>query len=294
MSPIDQFIIAIEASGMTPPDAINADGKIHRWNGTNKRGNTRNSWYCFHGDGRPAGSIGNWETGEQSNWCANSDKDQTEAERHAVRERIADTQRQRDAERYRLHAEAASQALATWTAAAPAGAHEYLIRKAIKPHGTRTNGHSLFVPMRDTAGTLHSLQTIAPDGGKRFMPGGRVKGCYYAIGKPAGSVAVCEGFATGASIHESTGGAVAVAFNAGNLSAAALALRTKYPDLTITIAADEDWQTPGNPGLTAAKQAAVAVGGKLAVPDFTGLVRGIKDSDFNDMARLIREQGAAA
>ena len=105
---------------------------------------------------------------------------------------------------------------------------------------------------------------------------------------------MCEGFATGASIHEATGGAVAVAFNAGNLSAVALALRVKYPGLTITIAADDDWHTSGNPGLTAAKQAAVDVGGKLAVPDFTGLVRGAKDTDFNDMARLIREQGAAS
>ena len=314
MSTEAQFQSAIAATGMTPPDAIHADGCIHRWNGTDKRGNTRNSWYCLHGDGTPAGIFGDWATGLQSNWCAKSDHDQTEAERHAMRDRIKAAQRQRDAERDRLHADAASRALAIWTAAAPAGAHDclngnsiemqnkgeqagahdYLRRKSIKPHGTRTDGHSLFVPMRDTAGLLHSLQTIAPDGGKRFMPGGKVKGCYHAIGKPAGSVTVCEGFATGASIHEATGGAVAVAFNAGNLSAVALALRVKYPGLTITIAADDDWHTSGNPGLTAAKQAAVDVGGKLAVPDFTGLVRGAKDTDFNDMARLIREQGAAS
>ena len=36
---------------------------------------------------------------------------------------------------------------------------------------------------------------------------------------------ICEGFATGASIHEATGHAVAVAFNAGNLQAVAVALR---------------------------------------------------------------------
>ena len=58
-------------------------------------------------------------------------------------------------------------------------------------------------------------------------------------------VIVCEGYATGASIHEATGQAVAVAFNAGNLQAVAVALRAKYPCLTITIASDDDWKTAG-------------------------------------------------
>ncbi len=75
--------------------------------------------------------------------------------------------------------------------------------------------------MRDTDGKTWSMQTIAPDGAKRFTPGGRVRGCYYSIGKPAGVLVVAEGFATGASIHEATGCAVAVAFNAGNLKAVA-------------------------------------------------------------------------
>nr|MBP6718150.1 toprim domain-containing protein [Rhodoferax sp.] len=77
-----------------------------------------------------------------------------------------------------------------------------------------------------------------------------------------------EGYATGASIHECTGHAVAVAFNAGNLEAVAVALRTKYPALKIIIAADDDHQTPGNPGITKAKAAAQTTGATLAVPVF--------------------------
>ena len=289
-----QFQTAIAATGMTPPDAINADGQIHRWNGTDKRGNTRNSWYSLHLDGTPAGSFGDWATGLQSNWCAKSDGDQTEAERHAMRERVKVAQRQRDAERDRIQAEAAARALAIWTAAAPAIEHDYLTRKGIKPHGIRTDGHYLLIPRRDAAGKLWSLQTIAPNGDKRFMPGGRVTGTYVSIDQPAGTVIVCEGFATGATINESTGCAVAVAFSAGNLMAVALALRDKYPDMSITVAADDDWQTVGNPGLTAARAAASAIGAKLAVPNFDGLVRGIKDTDFNDMARLTRAKETAA
>jgi putative DNA primase/helicase len=94
--------------------------------------------------------------------------------------------------------------------------------------------------MRDMAGILHSLQTITPAGDKRFLFGGMVKGCYHSIGKPAGLLIVCEGYATGASIHECTGHAVAVAFNAGNLEPVAVALRAKYLALKIIIAADDD------------------------------------------------------
>jgi putative DNA primase/helicase len=101
-----------------------------------------------------------------------------------------------------------------------------------------------------------------------FMSGGRIKGCFFGIGKPKGALIVCEGFATGASIHECTGHAVAVAFNAGNLEAVAVALRIKYPELKIIIAADDDHQTPGNPGLTKATAAVKAACASLAIPVF--------------------------
>ena len=47
-----------------------------------------------------------------------------------------------------------------------------------------------------------------------------------------------------------------------------MALRTKYPALKIIIAADDDHQTPGNPGITKAKAAAQTTGATLAVPVF--------------------------
>ena len=139
--------------------------------------------------------------------------------------------------------------------------------------------------MRDTAGKLHSLQAITPDGEKRFHPGGRVKGCYHAIGRPAGRIIVCEGYATGASLYEATGDAVAVAFNAGNLEAVALALHAKHPGLQIIMAADDDHLTDGNPGLGKATAVARAVGGAVAAPSFPAGRRD-KDTDFNDLAAL--------
>lgn len=215
------------------------------------------------------------------------ERELTPAERQAFLRRMDALRRQHDAEQRQRQADTAAAAAIRWAAAEPAVDHPYLSDKGVKAHGLRIEAvHTLLIPMGDTEGRMHSLQSIAPDGSKRFMPGGRVKGCYCAIGKPSGRLVICEGYATGATIHEDTGHAVAVAFNSGNLLPVARALRSKYPCITLVIAADDDWKTEGNPGLTAATEAARAVGGLLAVPDFTSLPRDQKDTDFNDLHRL--------
>lgn len=71
-----------------------------------------------------------------------------------------------------------------------------------------------------------------------------------------------------------TGCAVAVAFNCGNLLAVARALRAKFPAVRLVLCADDDIRTPGNPGLTRAREAARAVGGFVAVPRFEGVRHG--------------------
>ena len=48
----------------------------------------------------------------------------------------------------------------------------------------------------------------------------------------------------------------------------AAAIRSKFPGMKIMVAADDDRDTEGNPGITAATAAVQAVGGLLAVPDF--------------------------
>lgn len=131
---------------------------------------------------------------------------------------------------------------------------------------------------------MHSLQTIDAAGDKRYR--GRKKGCYYAMGRPQdGVLVVGEGYATCASIHEATGHAVACAFDSGNLLPVARALRHKYPQQLLVLAADDDWRTEGNPGLSAAHQAALAVGGFVVKPQFPAH-RPPKATDFNDLAAL--------
>lgn len=211
------------------------------------------------------------------------------SERKVFARRMDALRQQHQLEQRQRQADAATAAVLRWAAAEPADdTHPYLRAKGVCAHGLRIDagGRTLLIPMRDAGGRMHSLQSIAPDGTKRFMPSGRVKGCYHAIGKPAGRLVICEGYATGATIHQDTGHAVAVAFNSGNLLPVAKALRSKFPCIDLVLAADDDWKTDGNPGLSAATEAARAVGGLLAVPTFNGLPRGDRDTDFNDLHRL--------
>ena len=138
--------------------------------------------------------------------------------------------------------------------------------------------------MCNTDGEIQSIQTIAPDGRKLFHKGGTVKGFYYSIGKPTDNIVIAEGYATGATIHEATGYGVVVAFNAGNISSVAQAVRGKYPDADIIIAGDNDQHTDGNPGVTKATEAAEDINALLAIPQFKDT--STNPTDYNDLARL--------
>jgi len=283
MDYMQQFHDAVRATGIEAPEDILADGGLHRFSSNGKRGDNA-GWYILHDDGIPAGSFGCWRTDISETWRADLGRKFTQEETREHQRKLESMQQQREAENVARQKDAAIRAGDLWKDAQPEiGDHVYLRNKEVKAHGIRTNGLELIIPMRDTSGAIHSTQTISPKGEKRFFPGGRIQGCYYAIGKPDGELCIAEGYSTAASIHEATGKAVAVAFNAGNLEPVAKALRSKYPDLKLILCADDDYQTEGNTGISKATSAAKVVDGLLAVPDF-GDDRPDGATDFNDMA----------
>jgi putative DNA primase/helicase len=286
-NPEQEFQSAMATAGLTPPDHITADGKIHRFS-TNGKPRDGSGWYMLHLDGIPAGAFGCWREGFTQNWCAKSDNAMTESERLAHRERTKAMQVQRETEKAQCHQSTAFEATQRWQDAIACTEHPYLSRKGVKSYGLKVEADGvLIVPMRDAAGTLWNVERIqgADFKDKKGLSGGRRTGLYHSIGKPDGVLIVCEGYATGASIHEATAHAVAVAFNAGNLEAVATELHSKYPTLKIILASDDDHQTAGNPGTTKATAAAQAVGGLLAVPVFPA-ERPVKATDFNDLHQM--------
>lgn len=132
---------------------------------------------------------------------------------------------------------------------------------------------SLVVPMRDASGHLWSLQSINGQGTKLFPLYGRKQGCFHVLGEPAGAatLAIAEGYATAASVHEATGWPVAVAFDAGNLLPVGRALRERYPQARLVFAGDDDPIRPGNPGRTKAEAAAAALGAVAVFPSLPEL-----------------------
>lgn len=260
-----------------------ADGSIHRFHVPGDRKGSYNGWYVLFADGVGSAAFGTWKTGETHYWCYAG---QTRAVDMAqLRQRIEQAQRQRDAEQAERQQKAAGYARWRWNNARRADpAHPYLLAKRVHSYGLRQHRDELLVPLY-LGGVLVNLQRIGADGGKRFLRGGRITGCYSTLGSiaPGRRLYLVEGWATGASLHESTGSPVACAMNAGNLKPVALALRSKYGDLVeLVIAGDDDRQTPGNPGRTAAISAALAAGALVTFPDWPADAPPSL-TDFNDL-----------
>jgi putative DNA primase/helicase len=208
------------------------------------------------------------------------------AEREAERERARAARARAEREE---HLRAAGRALRIWDAAKPADpGHGYLRRKRVEPHGARQWNGLLLVPVVDFERALWSLQFIEADGSKRLLKGGRKAGNHIPVQEPDAPerLLICEGWATGCTLAESDAAAlVLAAVDAGNLQAVAVGARRRWPNLPMVICGDAD---PA--GTEAANRAARAAGALVAFPEFPP---GTTGTDFNDLAAVLAERGAA-
>lgn len=213
--------------------------------------------------------------------------------REAMKARQAENLKRMKAMREDEARRAAREAARVWAAYVPTGESDYLVRKGVGAHGVRfdPNGYgTMVVPMTDVRGTVHGLQIIRGKNRgtkleKQYFPAGLAKqGHYHLIGGlPSWICLVAEGYATAATLHEATGLPVAVAFDAGNLVHVAGVLHKHYKRAKLLVCADDDYLTDGNPGVTAAQNAAVAVSGSHLAPVFAADRAGKKITDFNDL-----------
>ncbi len=280
--PVADFTAAMGTAGLTIPGNITANGKIQRFSLNGK--NDKAGWYVLTLESDFAyGAYGDWRSGETYKWCSESESKLTPdqvAKRKASEEALKKQQEDN-------HHAAAMECRKVWEGAKPAPSDfPYLVKKGIPAHDVRIHDGYLIIPMRDNMGDIHSLQRIWPDGFKAHWPGGDPKGHYYTIpGKPR-EFYLCEGYATGASIHEATGGTVVIAFNAGNLMAVAANIKKKYPTAAVTVCADNDQWKPevGNTGMDKAHAVGKKYGWKVVNPEFTKTET--RPTDFNDLAAL--------
>ena len=302
------------------------------------RGREKRGWYMLHempldnGDTLVVGSYGIWEGNDNGATKVTlprvDGRDRMTPEQvEALKARMAADKKAAAAELARQHERAALRATAGWgRCSREGGSSAYLVAKGLPPgklYGARLSpSGSLVVPIQDAKGRIWGLQAIRPPAAqgqrraelaKEYWPKGLAKqGHWHLIGLvPRGGVLLlCEGFATGASLHEATGLPVAIAFDAGNLLPVAKALASHYKGARILVCADDDWlqrcrecgtytpvdDTPHcahcgkphgktNAGVSSAQAAALAVGGGWVRPLFPTQRPSDRkgDTDFNDL-----------
>ena len=254
------------------PETIIGDGHLHR---VKDESGKLNGAYVLHLDGRAAGYFEDFKQGIKERWKMAGDfRPPTAEERRTF---AIDRQRQqaeRETAEKTRHDEAIKKAAYIWSRSTPAINHHYLIKKRIKPHTARFYRGSLVIPLYDENGVMVSLQFIGVDGSKRMMKGGKAQGSSSPIGDSLENliILICEGYATGASLHEATGHLTLVSFSAGNLKAIARQARKHYPESEIIICGDNDLSGVGQ---KAAIEAALVCGGKYKLPALPG--------DWNDI-----------
>jgi len=275
------FRNAIHNAGLGHPDVI-ADGTLHRFRSTQDKPGCQSGWYVCFGD---AGAFGDWKTGLKETWNRSRSKPPSKAEWNKINRAITRQRQQRSLETQERHQDAAAHVQELWTQGAIPMWHPYLKAKRVLPLGIRQRNKVLLVPLSDTESNLWNLQIIYPDGAKRFLKGARKKGLFCQIGEVSDHLYICEGYATGATLHMyyDKNAAVFVAFDAGNLKPVAESLLLKYPDCKIIIAADNDCWGRRNIGLEKGRAAAAAVGGELIYPVFEDVDTSARPSDFNDL-----------
>lgn len=275
--------------------------RLHRFPTSGKRGD--DAGWCKLFEDLRGGVFGDFRSGLSGTWQAERDKF-TPAEREAFRRRVEVEKREREAEQIQKHADAARKALSVWQAAHAVGPdHPYLVRKRVAPvetlreieakrlpvligyapqaKGETLTGRVLVAPVK-IGDKVSSVEFIDEAGRKSALAGGAKAGGHWAAQRLTDEVPrllIGEGVATVLSAREATGNPAVAALSCGNLEAVVRAMRERYAEAALVILADI-----GN-GQKDAEEAARAVGGLLAVPDF-GDNRPDGAKDFNDLSAL--------
>jgi len=113
-----QIMEAMASAGIESPSHISIDGEIHRFKTTGK---DRSGWYVFYPEGLIAGAFGDWKEGVELNFCADSGREFTAAEREESRRKIAQAKIIRDKEKKERNENAAEQARQIWDRSQKAG-----------------------------------------------------------------------------------------------------------------------------------------------------------------------------
>jgi len=304
--PTLELLAAMAEVGLHPKQIIwdaTTKSKPRRFPGIGqKRGD--NGWYKAFVDQRNA-IFGDWRTKQMWKWPQDDPRWQEKVKHLEPLSAEEVRRKQEEAERQNVKdTKKATKIIRNlWDRAKDCANHPYLEAKGIRDVSLlrsiidpKTEQEMLLIPMRNADGEIWNIQRIWPNGKRQQMwqPGGSA-GLYHTIGAQSymksKTLYVCEGWATGWTIHLASDCAVIVAFFDGGLETVGRIIAEKYPEARLVFAADNDrWKLVNrggqmvNPGVYAAKRAAQALNAEYAIPDFSDL--STKPTDYDDLRRL--------
>ena len=289
--PIAAFRDALASAGVLLAAGVQIvpDGKLHRVRAHDDKPGQRTAWYRMHLDNPIAGAGGDWRKGISARWCSKRESSLTAKERQELAARILRERAEAQAEQERRHKEAATRALRVWNDSAPAAArHPYLDRKGITPGIARQRGGALVLPVQDFAGTLHGLQFIAEDGGKKFLSGMAKQGHFIPSGgtpSPDRPLWIAEGHATACTLSALQPGVVVIAAcDAGNLLSVATEARKRWSGIDLVVCPDFDAI-----GRQKGQEAAEKARARIVKPDRLPSDLPAWVSDWNDWQQFRRQ-----
>ena len=146
---LDAIRAALLNAGIEPAnmDALlshmaDADGQVIRA-GTASKPSSKNLWLiAYHDQGLPFVVVaGDWATGADLKWIAQTGDTMTDAERRELKRRLADAKQAREIEQASQWEQAAARAARVWHDSVPANpSHPYLLRKGVQAHSARQRG----------------------------------------------------------------------------------------------------------------------------------------------------------
>lgn len=284
---VSKFITTMVNSGIVPKSTsqIRAVDRFARIASQDDRGGKRSISYWLKTEYDFAyGYAKDFKTGLEIRFnSATSNPDMTKADMARIKAILKARKADEDIRIAERWAKIADRAAVKWEMSAPSGTTPYLEAKGLPLLSARIyGGRNLFIPLyeprKDGQLDLVSWQIIEADGTKKFPFGGKKTGCWHVVGSinPTKPIIICEGWATGASIHLATGCGVVVAFDAGNLLPVAKVIRSIYKATPIIIAADNDESGTGQKAAAKVQKSVTNV--SVVMPNEIG-------HDFNDLEK---------
>lgn len=296
--PVTEFAQELEQAGLIIKGLPVMDGAMHRVPTKADKKGVKSGVYKAFLDGRPAGWYRDYRSGDTDvkRWVfSGGDNIDPLARLHlkAQAQQNREDSARAQAQQYNRQAGYASRYVSRLPQATTS---PYLTRKGVTAApGVRINpGGELVIPFSNAQGKIRTYQRIPETGGKdaRLLKDAEKTGNWFTLGSPVNDqpLLFAEGYATAASLHESTGLPVLMCIDAGNLIAVGQNARAVWPDSPFIFCADNDHhlqnpQTgePENKGVLSAIKAAELSGGEVIIPAFTEDEKAQELTDFNDL-----------